>query len=75
MSSRDFGDRFWALVCEFDRALWVVLLIEVMFLFLLVVAAFTLQDETAEVVLYVDFAIVLVTMGAVGMVIRKCNRR
>lgn len=69
-----FSERFWRIVCEADRALYTVIVLDTVFLVLLLFALPLVEQPASATVLWVDFAIVLSTLALAGFVLWKCNR-
>lgn len=69
-----FSERFWRIVCEADRALYTVIILDTVFLVLLLFSLPFVGEQVSVTVLWIDFSIVLSTLALASFVLLNCRR-
>jgi hypothetical protein len=71
---RSAGDVFWEILCSFDRALYIMLVLTVILLVMLL-ATFPFADQRGtSIIIVVDFAILLTMLAGMSFIFWYCNR-
>lgn len=71
---RSAGEVFWEILCSFDRALYILLVLDVILLTMLLLTFPFAEQPGTNVIIVVDFGILLTLLAAMSFIFWYCNR-
>lgn len=71
---RSTTEVFWEILCSFDRALYIFLIVDIILLVLLLMTFPFAEQRGTNIIIVVDFAILLTLLAGMSFIFWYCNR-